>query len=69
MELKSLKEYQEYANVYSLENEIWKDIIGFEGKYQVSNYGRVRSLDRYLKSNVEDRLQFKKGTIILPNIV
>lgn len=29
-------------------NEIWKDIKGFEGKYQVSNLGRVRSLDRYV---------------------
>ena len=27
-------------------NEIWKDIRGFEGRYQVSNMGRVRSLDR-----------------------
>ena len=26
--------------------EIWKDIEGFEGLYQVSNYGRVKSLDR-----------------------
>lgn len=26
--------------------EIWKDIKGYEGKYQVSNFGRVRSLDR-----------------------
>jgi len=26
--------------------EIWKDIAGYEGKYQVSNLGRVRSLDR-----------------------
>ena len=24
---------------------IWKDIKGYEGKYQVSNKGRVRSLD------------------------
>lgn len=28
------------------ENEIWKDIPSFEGKYQVSNIGRVRSLPR-----------------------
>ena len=27
-------------------NEIWKDINGFEGYYQVSNMGRVRSVDR-----------------------
>ena len=26
--------------------EIWKDISGFEGLYQISNFGRVRSLDR-----------------------
>ena len=26
------------------EKEIWKDIEGYEGKYQVSNLGRVRSL-------------------------
>ena len=25
--------------------EIWKDVKGFEGRYQVSNLGRVRSLD------------------------
>lgn len=27
--------------------EIWKDIVGYEGYYQVSNLGRVKSLDRY----------------------
>lgn len=26
--------------------EIWKDIKGYEGMYQVSNLGRVKSLDR-----------------------
>lgn len=29
-----------------MKSEIWKDIKGYEGYYQVSNYGRVRSLDR-----------------------
>lgn len=28
--------------------EIWKDINGFEGYYQISNFGRVRSLDRII---------------------
>lgn len=27
-----------------MENEIWKDIPGYEGYYQVSNYGRVKSM-------------------------
>lgn len=26
--------------------EIWKDITGYEGKYQVSSFGRVKSLSR-----------------------
>jgi len=28
-----------------MEKEQWKDILGYEGLYQVSNMGRVRSLD------------------------
>ena len=27
-------------------NEIWKDIKGYEGRYQVSNKGRIKSLER-----------------------
>lgn len=30
-----------------MENEIWKDIIGYEGLYQVSNLGKVKSLGRF----------------------
>lgn len=26
--------------------EVWRDVVGYEGLYQVSNLGRVRSLDR-----------------------
>lgn len=29
-----------------MEEEIWKDIPGYEGRYQVSNLGRVKSLAR-----------------------
>ena len=29
--------------------EIWKDIPNYEGYYQVSNLGRVKSLKRYVK--------------------
>ena len=28
--------------------EIWKDIEGFEGKYQISTWGRVRNSDKQI---------------------
>lgn len=33
-----------------MDKEIWKDIIGFEGLYQVSNLGRVKSLPRSIRN-------------------
>lgn len=42
--------------------EIWKDIIGFEGTYQVSNLGRIRSLDRYVNSGYKSK-RISKGKI------
>ena len=32
-----------------MENEIWKDIPGYEGSYQVSNFGNVKSLERVMQ--------------------
>lgn len=29
--------------------ETWLPVVGYEGRYEVSNLGRVRSLDRYLR--------------------
>lgn len=42
-----------------LENEVWKDIPGFEGQYQVSNMGRVKSLSRTLphKTHITWKIQ------------
>ena len=31
---------------YSTDKEIWKDIEGYEGYYKISNFGRIRSMDR-----------------------
>lgn len=33
-----------------MKNEIWKSVVGYEGLYEVSNMGRVRSLD-HISSN------------------
>lgn len=34
-----------------MEHEEWRDIAGYEGLYQVSNLGRVKSLARYKDNN------------------
>lgn len=46
--------------------EIWRDIKDYEGLYQVSNLGRVRSLDHYVKSKGGKRLV--KGKILKPDL-
>ena len=46
--------------------ENWKDIKGFEGLYQVSDNGRVKSLDRYRKGK-RGALTICKGRILSPH--
>lgn len=41
-------------------NEIWKDVVGYEGSYQISNHGNVRSVDRYI-TYPDGHRQFVKG--------
>lgn len=47
-----------------MKNEIWKDIKGYEGWYQVSNQGRVRSLDRTVYFRDGKRSRTYKGKIL-----
>ncbi|MDB5136877.1 MAG: hypothetical protein JWP37_3480 [Mucilaginibacter sp.] len=42
--------------------EIWKDVPGFEGSYQASTMGRIKSLDRFIPHPRLYR-QFVKGQI------
>ena len=44
--------------------EEWRDIKGYEGIYQVSNLGNIRSLDRMIKHFPKD--YFQKGKILKP---
>lgn len=37
--------------------EIWRDIIGYEGLYQVSNCGRVKSLERTFFSGKDGKIK------------
>lgn len=43
--------------------EIWKDIIGYEGLYQISNFGNVKSLERKV-NNKHGTLSFKKECVL-----
>lgn len=46
---------------HNINQEIWKDIKGFEGLYQVSNLGKIRSLDREItKPNRHGDIQIFK---------
>ena len=42
----------EYKRVSKME-ETWRDIEDYEGSYQVSDFGRVRSLDRVTSNNMK----------------
>ena len=43
--------------------EVWKDVVGYEGLYEVSNLGRVRSVDRKVEYS-DGRVVTKRGKIL-----
>ena len=47
--------------------EIWKDINGFEGIYQISDKGNIRSLDRKIICS-NGSIRFQRGSGIKPYI-
>lgn len=38
------------TNLTDFDGEVWKDVKGFDGFYSVSNFGRVRSEARYVRT-------------------
>jgi hypothetical protein len=50
MEHYFIPNYWECLDLNDANGEIWVDIVGYEGMYMVSNYGRVKSLKRYCKT-------------------
>lgn len=51
-----------------MQEEIWRDIPGYEGLYQVSNTGNVRSLDRVIRGEYE-RPRPRKGVTLKPRVI
>ena len=60
---------ERWLDLKDLKNEIWKDIEGYEGLYQVSSLGRIKSIDRIIKykKNNEIITYLKKGRIMKPH--
>lgn len=47
-----------------MEQEIWKEVPGFDGFYMASNLARVKSIDRLVKGRIDGFLAKKKGKVI-----
>ena len=55
----------------SIVDEEWRDVLGFEGYYQVSSLGRVRSVDRYIQYAGVGKgsgCHFYKGKVLKPRV-
>lgn len=63
---KKIEEYEKIAST-NLENEEWKEILGYEGRYSVSNMGRIMShvngFNQILKQTYNKRINMM--TVIL----
>ena len=55
------------ANLSDEQDEIWKDIPGFEGHYQVSTRGRIKSCDRILPHKTHGSWHIKER-ILKPHL-
>ena len=51
-------------DIHDLDGEIWKDIKGYEGLYQVSNLGRVKSFQNH-RVFIRKQSHNKKGYLVL----
>lgn len=49
--------------------EIWKDIVGWEGLYQVSNLGRIKSLSRVVKVVGHNHSEARISEKILKSVI
>jgi NUMOD4 motif/HNH endonuclease len=48
--------------------ELWKSVVGYEGLYEVSNRGMIRSLDKELKHDSRGGISVRKGKILKPGL-
>lgn len=55
---------ERWFDLKDLKNEIWKDVVGFENLYKISNYGRLKSLCSNNNSKAYNKDKIRK---VFPN--
>lgn len=50
-----------------MKKEIWKNVTGYEGKYQISNFGRAKSLSRKVPGGIH-KFHIRKEIIMKPSM-
>lgn len=63
------EEIYKNLSLEDLPGEVWKDVVGYEGYYKVSNLGRVKSLPRELLRGRNCKNPFKRGSKILKPLI
>lgn len=65
-----MKNKNKNMKVLSVKQEVWRDIEGYEGRYQISSFGRVKSLERYEPTIVKGTqcIRLTKGRILKQQI-
>lgn len=57
---------EDFIKEISLESEEWRDVIGFEGLYAVSNLGRVASFERYVVGAGRKCMRYNAPRVMKP---
>ena len=52
-------------NIKYMEKELWKDVVGYEGYYKISNLGRVKSIQRFYTDILGRRIPVREKMIII----
>lgn len=47
--MRLINDWPFYFKIMENQKEIWKDVVGYEGHYEVSNLGRIKSIDRIIR--------------------
>lgn len=47
-----------------MEKEIWKDVVGYEGMYLISNFAKIKSLDKVVRTKGFNATRIHKGKML-----